>query len=74
MITGVSVLIFLNKIKKASFIKGCFFDKWSRLVSNQRPPPCQGDTLPTELQDQVNSENKLRRLFSEWIHVQSFRF
>ncbi len=37
-------------------------------------PPCQGDTLPTELQDQVNSENKLNRLFSEWIHVQSFRF
>ena len=24
---------------------------WSRLVSNQRPPPCRGGALPAELQD-----------------------
>ena len=25
---------------------------WLRLGSNQRLPPCQGDTLPTELRNQ----------------------
>ena len=33
------------------------YEWWPRLDSNQRPLPCQGSALPTELRDQIEKED-----------------
>ncbi len=36
---------------------GVLYEWWPRLDSNQRPLPCQGSALPTELRDQIEKED-----------------